>query len=164
MRGQTRDFIKKFQETHTIGKVLDVGSLDVSGHVRDLFAEGSYTGTDMRPGGNVDVVVNGHELLEKFKEAEFDTVVSFDTFEHDDKFWLTLEQMKKVLKPGGWILLGFPSRRCPEHDHPHDYWRFMPQSMDTMLEGYEEVYTEVQKEEATPDIEDEICGWGRKPL
>lgn len=162
MREQSKQFLRKFLENHTFEKVLDVGSLDVTGHIRDIFPQGTYTGVDMRAGVNVDVVVNGHDLAEHFGVETFDFVVCFDTFEHDDRFWETLDNMKRVLKPGGYLMLGVPSRNCPEHDHPHDYWRFMPQCMASMLEGYEDrcIETEFGKDGGS---EDEIYGYARKP-
>ena len=145
-------------------KVLDVGSCDINGNIRHLFNKKTeYIGVDMRRGDNVDVVINGHNLLTRFKEEEFDLVVSFDTFEHDGAFWLTLEQMKKVLKPGGWIVLGFPGRNCPEHDHLRDYWRFMPQSIDILLLGYEDVEVVAQLDDPSHEKFDEIYCMGRKP-
>jgi len=162
MRGQTTDYLLKLLDTFNPTKVLDIGSLDINGSVRKLFKH-EYVGVDMRKGGNVDVVLNGHDLLTKFKEEEFDLVCSFDTFEHDDAFWVTLDQMKKVLKPGGWIVLGFPGRNCEEHDHPSDYWRFMPGSAKIMLGDYEEFSFEVQYDDPLHKWEDAIYCMGRKP-
>ena len=162
MRHQSREYLAEFLKDKSFKKVLEVGSLDVNGIVKDLFVNGEeYTGSDMRPGGNVDVVVNGHELDTRFDPESFDLVICFDTLEHDDAFWLTVEQMRKVLKPGGWLMIGVPSRYCPEHDHPHDYWRFMPQMMkDVFLKDYLLIETKVDK---NGEFEDEVYGWGQKP-
>lgn len=163
MRHQSQEFLETFHERHPEKKtVLEVGSLDVNGNIQGHCRgwDWPYLGTDMREGPNVDEVVNGHELKKHFGDRQFDLVICFDTFEHDDAFWLTLEQMKAVLKPGGYLMLGFPSRYCPEHDHPHDYWRFMPQSMPLMFDGYEDFIMQVDKNGET---EDEIYGYGRKP-
>ena len=155
MRWQTKEFVKKFVTDHWPGgTVLEVGSLDVNGTVKELFPSG-YTGVDMRSGSNVDIVCNGHDLVKQFGEESFDTVVCFDTIEHDDKFWITLDQMKKVLKKGGWLLLGAPSLNCPLHDHPSDYWRFMPASFNVLFEGLSNTLVE-------PENSDEIYGYGQK--
>lgn len=163
MRHQTREYLDKFLETHSIKRVLDVGSLatENGAHVKDIFERHGvgYVGVDMREGDNVDVVLNGHELSKRFSD-EFDMVVCFDTFEHDDAWWLTLVEMKKVLKPSGWMMIGAPSRYCPEHNHPQDYWRFMPQSVDVWFKGFENVEHIVDK---NGEFEDEIYAWGQKP-
>src|SRR3990167_8536433 len=146
MRHQTREFVELFFKDHTgFRTVLEVGSGDVNGNIRDLFKDMEYVGIDMRPGPNVDIVLNAHDLRNKYKEGDFDLVVCFDTLEHDDKFWLTVDTMREVLKPGGWMLLGVPGRNCEQHLYPSDYWRFMGSSViEIFFKNYEEVYTEIQ--------------------
>ena len=145
MRRQTSEYVSKFLGKHKVEKVLEVGSRDVNGSIRCLFEDITYLGVDMIKGPNVDIVVNGHNLRTVFDPDYFDAVFCFDTFEHDDAFWLTLEQMKAVLKPGGWLVLGFPGRNCPEHDHPHDYWRFMPQCASVMMKDMKKISTEADE-------------------
>lgn len=161
MRWQTKELIKDVIAKHgPFPKVLEVGSLDVNGNLKEFFEEG-YWGVDMREGANVDQVVNGHDLVSTFGENQFDLVICVDTMEHDDKFWLTMENLKGVVKPGGWVVVGVPSRHCPEHDHPHDYWRFMPQGVAELMSGLEDVSLEVQRDD--PSLaEDEIYAYGRK--
>ena len=92
-------------------KVLDIGSMDVNGSLRDIFAGGfcSYTGVDMRPGDNVKVVASSHAL--PFDEDSFDMVVSSSFMEHDDMFWVTFGEMCRVCKPGGYVYNCVPSSR-----------------------------------------------------
>lgn len=166
MISTTHDLVKKFLEEHDLKgkKVLDVGSLDVNGSLREDFKDCDYTGVDMREGPNVDFVLNGHELSTQFQE-EFDLVVCFDTLEHDDLFWLTLGEMRKVLKSGGWLIIGAPSINHPIHRHPKDYYRFTEDSFqDVFLLGLKDVHVEAQiygdQGESRPD---QIFGYGRKP-
>jgi SAM-dependent methyltransferase len=105
--------------------VLEVGALDVNGSVRDCFS-GPYIGVDMRDGPGVDQVANAHDL--PFGDATFDVVVSTETLEHDDAYWLSLAEMGRVLRPGGQLLVTTRGNACSEHDFPSDYWRFLPQS------------------------------------
>src|SRR5277367_829530 len=46
--------------------------------------------------------------LSRFSNSQFDVVVSNATLEHDPRFWLTLAEMQRVLKPGGLVLIGVP--------------------------------------------------------
>ena len=46
--------------------------------------------------------------LRQFSDARFDVVLSNATLEHDPRFWLTLGEMKRVLKPDGLLLIGVP--------------------------------------------------------
>lgn len=108
-----------------LGRVLDVGSLDVNGSVKHLFSDAEeYIGIDMKDGKNVDIVMNAHDICPRFDKDSFDTVLCYNMLEHDDLFWITLENMKKVLKPGGWLIISVPTFGFPIHDYPKDYWRF----------------------------------------
>ena len=66
-------------------KVLDVGSLNINGTVKDFFTNCEYIGVDLAEGPGVDLVGQGQEL--KFPDRHFDTVVSAECFEHNP-YWL----------------------------------------------------------------------------
>lgn len=126
---------------NNLGKVIDVGSLDVNGKVLDVI-EGteyeSYLGIDMREGKNVDVVMNGHDLIQHFEQGSFDTVVCMNTMEHDDAFWLTLNGINHVIKPGGHFIFAVPHFYFPEHNYPDDYWRMSESATRNIIfRGYE---------------------------
>lgn len=158
MRHQTRTFVEQFLAKHPgeFKTVLEVGSRDINGNIRDLFAGIDYTGVDMQEGGSVTEAVNGHDLKGHFREKQFNLVCCFDMLEHDDKFWLTIENMREVLAPGGYLLIGVPSRNCPLHEHPSDYWRFMPAAVEGFFREYEDFHM-------TVELDDEIYASGRKP-
>lgn len=166
MRWQTRSFVKTFlnQKKTSFSKVLDVGSrsVDAQPTIRDLFKDVEYIGLDAIRGINVDIVLNAHDIKTKFSENTFDLVMCFDTLEHDDKFWITVENMKWVLKKGGWLLLGVPGRNMGEHDYPSDYWRFMPAGVRKLMKGLENCYEEIQTDDDNHNWEDEIYAWGQK--
>jgi SAM-dependent methyltransferase len=110
--------------------IADVGSLNVNGTYRDLLNhEGwTYTGFDMRPGGNVDVQHEfGTGLPEQFREA-FDVAVSGQCMEHVAAPWRWIVDVAALLKPGGLLWLSVP---CVEvfHEHPIDCWRVYPDGM-----------------------------------
>lgn len=112
--------------------VLEVGSMNVNGSVRELFPlVASYTGVDFMPGAGVDVVMNAHALA--FPDASFDLVLSTEMLEHDDEFWLSIREMGRVLKPRGLLLLTARGNGFMPHDYPFDYWRFMPASFEKLL-------------------------------
>ena len=119
-------------------------------------------GIDMRSGLNVGLVLNGHDLIKYFKNEKFELITCFDTFEHDDKFWLTMEGMKEVCKSDGWILIGVPGRNALEHFHPKDYWRFYPDAVKSLMEGLNDVYIESQKDDPAHEDWDAIYAWGQK--
>jgi SAM-dependent methyltransferase len=105
--------------------ILDVGSLDVNGTLRDLAIPGStYLGIDIAAGPNVDMVIeDAHKI--PLPSNRYSVVVSSSCFEHDDMFWLTFAEMARVLSPGGFMYINVPSNG-PVHQHPIDCWRFYP--------------------------------------
>lgn len=163
MRHQSEEYLKNvIEQNGPFHNVLDVGSAHINGDVRHLFKT-KYTGLDMRSGPNVDVVCNAHDMKKWFGDQTFDLVVCFDMLEHDDKFWLSVENMKSVLRQNGWLVIGVPGQNTPPHDHPNDFWRFMKSSVSTWFEGFENVEIEEQKDDPDHQFIDEIYGRGRKP-
>lgn len=107
------------------GRVLEIGSKDITGNVREFFADAKeYTGTDMERGFNVDVIIDAHDLLKKYKPGSFDTLLCFEMLEHDREFWTTVSIMHKLVKKGGTLIISTPTFGFPLHRHPKDYFRY----------------------------------------
>lgn len=108
------------------GRVLEVGSLDVNGTPRYIFANAAveYIGTDMEAGAGVDKVLNNRRLLETFGAGSFDTVICCEVLEHDSLFWDTITQIRDIVKPGGYLVITTPTFGFPLHKYPFDLWRF----------------------------------------
>ena len=108
-------------------KILDVGSFDKVGDYNygRLLDEKkwSYQGLDLKPGPNVDIVVENAYDWSEIEENTYDVVISGQALEHIEFFWLTMEQISKVLKPGGLCCIIVPSKG-PVHRNPHDCYRF----------------------------------------
>src|SRR5262245_19019640 len=94
-------------------KVLDMGSFDVNGNNRYLFTGGTYTGVDAGPGKNVDVVSLAHEF--DAEDESYDFVVSTEMLEHDMHWVLSLQNMFRVLKKGGMLLITCAGEGREEH-------------------------------------------------
>lgn len=114
---EQRDFFvsvkKQYPASFKNVKVIDCGSLDVNGSLKDLFEDSDYTGVDIVQGGrNVDIVSKTHEL--PFHE-EFDTVLSGEMLEHDEYWELSLKKMFDMVKPGGILALSAATDGRPEH-------------------------------------------------
>lgn len=110
---------------------LEVGSYDVNGSVRGSFS-GPYVGIDVREGPGVDEVASGHAI--PFDADSFDVVVCTEVLEHDPAFWRTLDEIRRVLRPGGHLLLTTRGNGFGEHREPVDLWRFMPQSIPVIAQ------------------------------
>jgi len=110
------------------GQVLDVGAMSLNGAYRPLFdpARWSYFGLDLKAGPNVDIVATDPYSW-PIEAERFDVVVSGQAFEHIEFFWLTILEVRRVLKPRGMAFIVAPSRG-PQHRAPVDCWRFYPDS------------------------------------
>ena len=105
------------------GKVVDLGSLDVNGTLRECApAEAVYVGLDIEPGKGVDIVITGDSKLPLADNAT-DMVVSSSVLEHDQFFWNTFLELVRITRPGGYIYVNAPSNGYL-HRYPADNWRF----------------------------------------
>jgi SAM-dependent methyltransferase len=106
-------------------RILDVGSTNVNGTLRDFCPEGAeFTGVDLAPGPSVDVVLKDPYQL-PFPDGRFDFVISTSCFEHDEMFWLTFLECCRVVSNRGFIYINAPSSGI-YHGYPGDQWRFYP--------------------------------------
>lgn len=112
-------------------RVLEVGAKSYNDHdtYRSLFPSEryAYTGLDVEPGGNVDLVpADGYVWTEIGNEA-FELCISGQTFEHNPFFWVTFSEIARVLVPGGYACIIAPGAG-QVHRFPYDCWRFYPDS------------------------------------
>jgi SAM-dependent methyltransferase len=118
--------------------ILEVGSYQVAGQeqiaeLRGLFPGKEYLGVDVRPGPGVDLVQDVQDMA--LPDCSVGTVLALSTLEHVPHFWKGLDEIRRVLRPGGALLLA-----CPfyfhVHDYPSDYWRFTPMALEMLLKDY----------------------------
>ena len=109
-----------------VGKVLEVGSLNVNGTARTVFQHRAldYIGIDAVEGNCVDFVMDAETLLRHFPKEHFDTVVCCEMLEHAIRPWRIVEQMKALLKPSGLLWISAPTFGFPLHRFPYDCYRF----------------------------------------
>lgn len=110
--------------------ILDLGSTDIHGCYRPLFENASwkYTGVDLGPGPNVDIVLKDAYNWREVRSNSMDLLISGQVLEHVEYFWITLLEISRVLRPGGMACLIAPSSG-PEHRYPVDCWRFYPDGL-----------------------------------
>jgi SAM-dependent methyltransferase len=125
------------------GEILDFGC--GSRPYESLFTNASrYVGVDVEASGHnhrrskVDVYYDGRRL--PFADASFDGVVAFEVLEHVFNLDETLDEMRRVLRPGGKILITAPFA-WEEHETPYDFARYTSYGMRAVLErtGFEVV-------------------------
>jgi SAM-dependent methyltransferase len=116
--------------------ILDVGSAAVAADgasYRPLFDAPAwrYTGLDMAPGPNVDVVAADPYAWAALPDASVDVVVSGQAFEHIEWPWLTMAEIARVLRGHGLAAIIAPSAG-PVHRFPKDCWRFYPDGLPAL--------------------------------
>jgi len=111
-----RQYIQSVKNLHPSlfndASVLDVGSCDINGNNREFFSLLEYTGVDVYPGPNVDVVSPIHEWEE---EKTFDVVISTECLEHDMHYSKSLSAMISRLNPGGLFIMTCATTGRAEH-------------------------------------------------
>lgn len=119
------------------GKVLDVGCGRKP--YRDLFNCEEYIGLDIENPGHshenedVDVFYDGKVF--PFENATYDNALCNQVLEHvfnPDEF---LEEINRVLKPGGKLLLTVPFA-WDEHEQPYDYARYSSFGLTHLMESH----------------------------
>ena len=160
------------ERKHEFLTILDLGSQDINGSYRRLFAEPGwrYIGVDMAAGQNVDVVLADPYDWREIDAGTADVLVSGQTFEHTEYFWLTMQQIARALKPGGLCCILAPSSG-PEHRYPVDCWRVYPDGFRAVARyaGLEALKVTTQWEDL-PQYDEESNKWhdsmlvARKPL
>lgn len=128
------------------GNVLDFGC--GSKPYEYLFVNATkYIGCDIQTSGHdhtesrVDVFYDGLTL--PFSDATFDSVVSFEVFEHIFNLPDVLSEIRRVTKPDGYLLITIPFA-YEEHEVPYDFARYTCYGISTVLQtaGYEVIKNE----------------------
>ena len=110
--------------------IVDIGSQDVNGTYKPLFASPrwKYIGVDRSAGNNVDLILEDPYRFREIESNSVDVIVSGQTFEHVEFFWITMLEIARVLKSGALCCVIVPSSG-PQHRFPVDCWRFYPDGL-----------------------------------
>jgi SAM-dependent methyltransferase len=123
-----------------VGPLVEMGARAASGqeelaNLRPLFASkvDSYIGCDIQSGAGVDRIEDIHALT--FEDDSIGTVLCFETLEHVADPIRAVQEMYRVLKPGGLLAIS-SVMFFPIHEHPWDFWRFTPEGFERLLEPF----------------------------
>jgi SAM-dependent methyltransferase len=139
-----RDIIKEFvRECVAIlpfrEPIHEFGAYQVAGQegfadLRAFFPDKCYIGSDMRRGVGVDLMLDLHAL--GLASESVGSALILDTLEHVESPWRAMEEVHRVLAPGGVVLIS-SVMNFPIHNHPSDYWRFTPEAFRSLLRSFE---------------------------
>lgn len=157
-------------------KVLDVGSLNINGTLRDFFEDvSSYTGIDVGKGPGVDIVCRG-ELFDA-PTCVYDVICSAECFEHNPEWLATFKNMIRMCKPGGLIFFTCATTGRAEHGttrtdtysnplmttqagEEFNYYRNLTQEDFTSEINFDEVFS--KHEFIVNDASHDLYFWGIK--
>lgn len=125
------------------GRILDVGCGQQP--YRGLFEDRckEYIGCDLSPKLEGIIACPADKLI--FTSGSFDAVVCFQVLEHVREPWRVMEECKRVLKPGGILMVTAPFI-FSYHASPQDFYRFTHEGLQYLAErcGFEVTWIEGQ--------------------
>ncbi len=173
-------FSEFFRLNLPAGRVLDVGCGE--GGFIDLAKRSGWhaVGFDYDPRKVAEVKKRGIEahasdwsaFCGSRKEGEFDAVTLFDVLEHTPEPRELAKQARRLLKPGGTLVVTLPNALRPmpygreEYDFPpHHFTRWTPTALRSFLEreGFKVVRQEASSLEFSYFLEIMTLHWGVKP-
>ena len=136
MRDNVRAIVRIAAETLAVaGPVYEFGSFQVDDQIgladlRPYFRGRQYVGCDMRPGVGVDRIEDLSRLT--LDDDIAGTIICVETLEHVFAVQRAIDEMLRVLAPGGVIVITTPFD-FRLHDYPSDYWRLTPACLSRLL-------------------------------
>lgn len=141
-------------------RVIEIGSVDINGSLRpDVEALGpsEYLGIDIASGPGVDEICSVYDLVERYGPESFDVAISSEMIEHVHDWRRAISQIKRILRPGGVLVITTRSIGFPYHDYPFDYWRYE-------LHDMRAIFSDMTIEALEPDRDDPgVLVKARKP-
>jgi SAM-dependent methyltransferase len=141
--GAIESAVQQFADATTPGaRVLDAGAGE--GSHRHYFTRQRYCGLDLGVGdvawdySSLNVIGDLQRM--PFPEASFDAAINVVTLEHVREPARVVEELARVLSPGGRLLLIAP-HEWEEHQQPHDYYRYTRYGLQYLMEraGFVEI-------------------------
>jgi len=74
-----------------------------------------------------------------YDDNEFEYVIADQVLEHVRKPWIAVEEVRRVLKPGGLAILT-SALLFYIHGVPNDYWRFTPDGLKVLCENFSYIH------------------------
>ncbi len=111
--------------------ILDIGSK--KNIQRNLLANSKYVTLDLIKNEEIDVVCDAHNL--PFDNGSFDFIMCQEVLEHLENPQLAINEMYRVLKFGGEVIL--TTRFIfPLHADPYDFYRFTDDGLKKLFEQF----------------------------
>lgn len=101
MHNEVLNFVSNFSTTDIIS-VIEIGSRDINGSVRQLFPNATWLGLDLYPGPSVNIVCDAEHFIPPCK---YDIAVCCEVLEHAENWIQLINTMERWLKPDGKLII-----------------------------------------------------------
>ena len=125
------------------GTILDFGA--GNSPYKDLFECKSYVSLDVaqNESRSIDLIVKPGEEI-PLPEDSIDLALCMDVLEHCDEPKFVLQELRRVLKPGGHLLISVPFINR-EHEMPNDFFRYTSSLFGKVLNDNDFFDIEIRK-------------------
>ena len=113
------------------GVTLEIGGSKANRELYKFTNATSYLTMDLMEGADLDVVGDAHDPR-AVDNASLDSVVLFNVLEHCERPWVVVDNIYQWLKPRGQVFCLVPNAQRV-HRYPKDYWRILPDAMDSLF-------------------------------
>ncbi len=113
----------------------------------------NYTKVDIENVPNEgNVIGNAENLHAIIKDESQDLVLAIELLEHTEHFWKVINEMIRICKVGGYILITVPSFNYPKHEYPIDLWRIGPVTLESFFpsDNFKVVKKEIEGDKKSP--------------
>lgn len=132
---QARMYEKAIRE-HASGRLLDLGCgfVPLYGMYKEYASDAVCVDWEntLHPSPHLDLTCDLNGTL-PLPDKEFDTILLTDVLEHIHDPSCLWNEMTRVLKPGGKVIVGVPFL-YPIHEAPHDYFRYTEHALHAFCE------------------------------
>lgn len=114
------------------GQVLDAGAGNLTSKVLLKQFAGKYESMDItRHCEEIDFLGDIQDM-NFIPDGKYDVVYSSQVLEHVPRPWDAVDEIFRIVKPGGCAIITVPHLSAL-HEEPHDYYRYTPYSLNFLL-------------------------------
>jgi SAM-dependent methyltransferase len=145
IRGNMGNGIGKSMSRYYVEEFIQSNRNEISGDIieigRNIYRSvipqeniNTYRCLDLEEFPDVDIVAD-IQHMPQVQDKSFDTIICTQVLEHVPNPFLAINEIYRVLKPGGTLFLTVPFLNNL-HMEPHDYWRFTEYSICVLLNSF----------------------------
>ena len=118
------------------GSVLEIGPQKIQSSSYEIFNNDSFKYSNLNIDNNdiPNTIIADICSNTAIKSQSFDIILAVDVFEHLKEPWKAAKEIKRLLKPGGVVII-ITVWSWRYHPVPIDYWRFSDDCLEFLFDG-----------------------------